>query len=129
MELVDGFDEAEDGECYQQEVDDCLDEVAVIDGCFGLGLGCRGDDVAKTCEIDAAEEQTDDGHNHIVDEGVDDGGKRTADDNAGSQVDDAAPGDEFLKFCNKTFFLCHGISSFFSFLKFVIESGQDAPGN
>jgi hypothetical protein len=67
-------------------------------------------------EIDAAQKFADDGHQHVLDEGVDDFLEGTADDDADRQVDDIALHGEFLEFLNKA----HG----FSFER-VIKRGKN----
>ena len=107
--LVDPLDQQEDHDGDEQEVDDGLDEAAVLDGgLLDAGRLVRGpDDALQGGEVDAAEEGADDGHEHIVHQGLDDGGERAADDDAHGHIHHVATGDELLEFRNDAFFL-HG---------------------
>ena len=106
-ELVHALDHEEDHQGDEQEADDVLDEVAVLEG--GLldagGLVGSPQDHLQRGEVDAAEEQADDGHEHVVHERADDGGEGAAHDDAHGHIHYVATGDEFFEFSYDAFFL------------------------
>ena len=96
MELAHHFDDQEQHQGHQQEVDDGGDEGPVHE----LGVPeAKG----QGAEIRAAGDEAQQGIEDVVDQGVDDGGKRTADDNTDGHIYHVAAGDKFLKFLDEAF--------------------------
>src|SRR5450759_3137724 len=75
FEMVDSPDYKENDNCHNQEVDDCIDEKAIIQGgCTSL-LSVRPSGIisstqvdVETSEIDFTQQQTDGRHDEIVDQ-------------------------------------------------------------
>lgn len=104
LRLVDALHQAEHHQCDDQELDDGVDEVAVGE-CGRIGAHAQRD--LHLREVDAAREQRYQRHDEVGDDGVDDGGERTADDDGNGQVHDVAPRDEFAEFGYEAALFCH----------------------
>ena len=103
-QAIDLLDDDEHGERDDQKVDHGVDEEPVVEGRRARGLGGRerGERLAaqideQVGEVDAAEQETDRGHDDVVDERRHDGAEARADDDADREVDDVAPHDEGLE--------------------------------
>lgn len=88
LHAVGRFDNEEDDEGNDKEVNDGLDECAVLDD-FSNG---------QFAKVDSAHEQTNGGHDDVVDERTDNFSKCTANDNADGEVEHVAAHDEFFEF-------------------------------
>lgn len=71
VEAVHGADDEKDNEGDDEEVDDVLDEITVSDSCDGIGAEDVGNVDRKGGEIEAASEETGNGHDNVVDKGFD----------------------------------------------------------
>jgi hypothetical protein len=105
VQAVDGLHHEENRQAHDDEVDDGVDEHAVIDGGrpgllgrrqAGVGRAAQVDE--QVAEVDLAQQQADGGHDDVLDQRVDHCPEGCADDDAHGQVDYAAAHDEFLKF-------------------------------
>src|SRR5690606_27132647 len=98
------FDNEKNTERDYQELNDNINEVTIVNSCFGYFIGfiCWLDDVFHFGEIDTARSVTDGWHDDIIDQRGHDFAKGPADDNADSKVHHAAAHGEFLEFFNKT---------------------------
>ena len=105
-QLVQLAQQQEQDKGHDQEIDDGIDEQAVIDGdgLGGLGGG-QGLDAGVALqhheeigEIHAAQRQADRRHHHVIDQRGDDAGEGRADDHTDRQVHDIAAHGEFLEF-------------------------------
>ena len=114
--LVDRLHHQEHAERNQDEVDDVLDERAVIDGSnassvrFLDGLerhtlnALQRDE--QSAEVHAARKQAQDRHKDVVDKRRCDRAKRAADDNADRHVYDISPHRKCLELLKKLFHTC-----------------------
>ena len=91
VEAVQGFYQAEDHKGHDEEVQNCLDKVAVGDHSGADVYGQLG-------KRDGAGEDAQHRHHDVVNQGVGDVGKRSADDDAHRHVHDVPPGDEGFEF-------------------------------
>ena len=114
MQGVDGLDDHEQHECYDEEVNDGIDEGTNADH----HIAHMDADVREIC----VEKQADGGVDDVVHQRVDDGRERTADDNADCHIQHVAAHGKGLELFKKLFdafhfFFCHKkIHSFTPFM-------------
>ena len=97
LEVVDEFDEKEDGEGDDEEIDDGLEEVAVVYGGRFFDAEEGRTDKFKAGEVETADNHGDDGHDDVVYKGSDDGGESATDDDADGEVDNGATVNELFE--------------------------------
>ncbi|EEF26732.1 conserved hypothetical protein [Ricinus communis] len=100
-DLVDQLDQQEHHGRDDEELDQGVDEGAVLDSDLLDRLGgriLRPQHPFQLGEVQAAGQQADGRHDHLVDQALDDAVEGRADDHADGQVDDVAAGDELAKF-------------------------------
>ncbi len=108
MEGVDGLDHQEDDECHQDEVDDGGQKGAQTQSYGSRDLlvpihnGGLQDDI-QLAQVDAADDQTDQRHEHIVDQGGGDFAEGGAQHHADGHVQYIAAHGKFLEFIEKLF--------------------------
>lgn len=78
-----------------------MEEIAVSDVSDGVSAKDVGDVDGESGEIEATSEKARDGHDDVVDERFDDGGKSTTNGDTDGEIDDAAAVDEFAEFFEK----------------------------
>ena len=118
VDLVHRADDEEHAERGQDEVDDVLDEQAVVDRADAGRRGRLGGNVAaaverdeQAAEVDAAGQHADQRHEDVVDQRRGDRAERRADDDADGHVDHIAAHGERLEILEEFF---HGyLSSLF----------------
>src|SRR5690606_4172758 len=100
LQGIDKFDHQEYRECYDQELDDHVDEISIIDGHFGgpRGFVARLDHVTHFREINTAGQIAEWRHNDVVYDRSNDLAKGCADNLTDSEVDYVAPHGELLEF-------------------------------
>ncbi len=97
-QLVNELDEQEDAQSYQEEVNDGLNESAVLENNVSFTLYCcLGDKDSHICKVYALGQGGEDGHEHIVYQRRNDGGECGADHHADCQVDYVALEGEGLE--------------------------------
>lgn len=108
---VDRLDDQENDDRHNEEIDGGGDERADIQRRDARAL-CRFDgrifaefaverDEQFIGKIEALGEKADDGHDHVVDQRIDDRLERAADNDTDGKVHGVALGDKFPKFLNK----------------------------
>ena len=98
--LVDALDQQEDHKGHDQELDQGVDEGAVLDRHLLDGFGRRifgHQDPLQLGEVHLAQQQADGRHDDLIDQAGDDLAERGADDDADRQVDNIAARGEFTK--------------------------------
>ena len=116
QQLVHGLHQQEYAEGDDDEIDDVLQESAVVHrahpgsvGGFRAGVALEVQREEQAAQVHAASQQADDGHQHIIHQRVDDGGECAADHNAGGQLQNVAAGAEFFEVLKQFF---HGKPAF-----------------
>src|SRR5690606_22208589 len=96
----DALDQQEDHEGHDQELDQGVDEGAVLDGHLLDRLGGRifgHQDPFQLGKVDTPQQQADRRHDDLIDQAGDDLAEGSPDDDADRQVDDVAARGEFTK--------------------------------
>ena len=96
--LVQSPNQHEDDEGDKEEVDDSLDEVAVIDGSWLDSFNVGGDGDLEGTEVKTADNHRNDRHDYVIDERGDDGCKSTTNDDTDGEIHDRTAVDEFFEF-------------------------------
>ena len=93
VELVESFDNDEDGECDDEEIDDILDKITISDMGDGVGTKDVRNIDRKRGEIGTTSEEASDGHNDVIDNSRE--GATNSDTD--SKIYDAAAIDKFFE--------------------------------
>lgn len=104
IHAVDKAHDNENSEGDNKEIDDVLDEIAVGDMGNGVGAEDIGNVDGEVGEIETASEEASDRHNHIIDKGIDDGGKGATNGDTDGEIDDTTAINEFPKFFHERAF-------------------------
>ena len=95
--FVEGADYEENYEANDEEVDDGLEEVAVIDGGRLNAFDVSGDGELEGAKVEAADNHGNDRHDDVVDKRVDDSSEGTTDDDTDGEIHDRTAVDEFFE--------------------------------
>ncbi len=95
--FVESADHEENHKADDEEVNDGLEEVAVINSGGLNTFNVGGNGKLEGAKVEAADNHGNDWHNDVVDKGVDDGGEGTTDDDTDSEVHDRTAVDEFFE--------------------------------
>lgn len=123
IHAVDESNDNKDSESDDKEIDDVLKKIAVGDMSNSVGAEDVGDIKRKSGKIEAAGEEAGDRHNHIIDEGFDDGSESATNGDTDGKIDDVTAIDKLAKFFHESAFgdffdgsrICHrDIIAYFS---------------
>ena len=95
--LVQASDHKEDDKADDEEVDNGLEEVAVVDGGWLDAWDVGWDSDLEGTEVEAADEHGNYWHDDVIHEGIDNGGKSATDDDTDGKIHDRATVDKFFK--------------------------------
>src|SRR5262249_20170379 len=105
-----------------EEVEDGLDELAVVDGRRVLGVAA--DDDLEVAEVDAADDQTDGRHEDVGHERRDDLAERGAHDETDREIDDVTALDEIPELVEEG---CHRRNSLSGMCRFPALGFREMP--
>lgn len=95
--FVEGANHEENHKADDEEVNDGLEEVAVINSGGLNAFDVGGDGELEGAKVEAADNHGNDRHNDVVDKRVDDSSEGTTDDDTDSEVHDRTAVDEFFE--------------------------------
>lgn len=98
LEFVHEANEYKDTEGNSEKIDSTLDEVAISDLSGGGATKEIWNHNGQMSEIDTANNDTNDGHEDVGNEGADNFAEGTTNDDTNCEVDDTAAVDKFFKF-------------------------------
>jgi len=97
VELVESFDNDEDGECDDEEIDDILNKITISDMGDGVGTKDVRNIDRKRGEIGTTSEEASDGHNDVIDKRFNNSREGATNSDTDSKIYDAAAIDKFFE--------------------------------
>jgi hypothetical protein len=105
-QLVNALNHEEDHQGDYEEIDDCLDQQAVVES-GSVAADAPGHFEGR--EVNPAGKQRDEGGEQVIDDGIHDGGESSADHDADGEVDHIATIDEIAEL-SEPFWFSHMLS-------------------